>query len=346
MTQGNNPFQNIPSGLIPQPILSSNVRASTSSQPQQQQPQPQQQRRQQLSQQSPTPRSFAPIAPDPIGLQRMQAVRQNQEVEENQHSKKRRLTQPSMEAPQPAPLKDDDKLLLQLKDEQQLPWKNIVSRFQQETGKVHAIAALQMRYKRLKDRLQVWTDPDIEALTQAHDYWESRKFDIISAKVCFYLISCSQTTASRSLSTTFATMRTITLSLRQHGLPRCEIDLTFRLHRCSSLERRRSSQRLRVDANGKSYIQRQSTHFIKSQQWQVQALLRFRRHLLRNPHRIPLLTPHCHLLTNYHIPMGAYIAHCHHSPRLRRKVLCIPMDLILHTANLDIASLGTAHTCQ
>ena len=172
MSQGSNPFEQ---QSIPQAILGSNVQRSSSAH--QQQPP------------TPTGRPFAPIAPDPVGLQRMQAVRQSQEVEEGQQSKKRRLTNPTMEAPAPPPLKDEDKLLLQLKDEQQLPWKNIVSRFQQETGKVHAIAALQMRYKRLKDRLQVWTDPDIEALKQAHEYWESRKFDIISAKVCVFTTS-------------------------------------------------------------------------------------------------------------------------------------------------------------
>ena len=88
-----------------------------------------------------------------------------------------------MDAPAPPPLRDEDKLLLHLKDEQQLPWKDIAQRFRTETGKVYMIPALQMRYKRLKERLQVWTDADVEALRQAHEYWESRKFDIISAKV-------------------------------------------------------------------------------------------------------------------------------------------------------------------
>ena len=180
MSQGNNPFASISSNSIPQPILpSSNPnRPSTSSQPQQQQQQQGQQ------QEPPTPRSFQTIAPDPVGLREIQ--RQHQEHEETSKARplKRPFHQTSMDAPAPPALKDEDKLLLQLKDEQQLPWKNIVARFQQETGKVHAIAALQMRYKRLKDRLQVWTDPDVEALKQAHDYWESRKFDIISAKVC------------------------------------------------------------------------------------------------------------------------------------------------------------------
>lgn len=116
----------------------------------------------------------------------MQAIKQSQELEEanEQRSKKRRLTSSSMDAPPPPPLRDDDRLLLQLKDDQSLPWKDIAARFQTETGKVHMIPALQMRYKRLKERLQVWTEPDVEALKQAQEYWESKKFEIISSKVC------------------------------------------------------------------------------------------------------------------------------------------------------------------
>ena len=144
-----------------------------------------------------TPRTFAPIAPDPIGLQRIQAnkISQEQEAahEAYQNSRKRKGTASSMDAPQPPPpLREEDKLLLQLKDEQQLPWKDIASQFQSETGKPYMIPALQMRYKRLKERLQVWTDTDVEALNQAHEYWETRKFEIISAKV--RTIVCNDTT--------------------------------------------------------------------------------------------------------------------------------------------------------
>lgn len=162
-----NPFED-PS-VNPQAALYSNIRASESN----------------PSTPGSVPRSFAAIAPDPIGLQRMQAIRQSQEYEDanEQRSKKRRMTSSSMDAPPPPPLRDEDKLLLQLKDDQSLPWKDIASRFQTETGKVHMIPALQMRYKRLKERLQVWTDPDVEALKQAHEYWESKKFEIISSKV-------------------------------------------------------------------------------------------------------------------------------------------------------------------
>lgn len=135
--------------------------------------------------------AFTPIAPDPVGLQRIQASRLSQEREaaneayqQTQHnSKKRRATTSSMETPAPPQLREEDKLLLQLKDEQQLAWKDIATKFQSETGKAYMIPALQMRYKRLKERLQVWTEADVEALRQAHEYWESKKFDIISAKV-------------------------------------------------------------------------------------------------------------------------------------------------------------------
>ena len=131
-------------------------------------------------------RPFTPIAPDPVGLQRIQAIRQSQELEEAteaSRAKKRRMTSSSMEPTAPPALRDEERLLLSLKDDQSLPWKDIAARFGTETGKVHMIPALQMRYKRLKERLQVWTETDIEALKQAHDYWETRKFDIISAKV-------------------------------------------------------------------------------------------------------------------------------------------------------------------
>lgn len=173
MPQVNNPFEtpSTPAHPISQPTLYSNIKTPAASVPH-----------------TPTAssRPFAPIAPDPVGLQRIQAVKQHHDSDDSydQRTKKRRLTSSSMETPQqPPPLRDEDKLLLQLKDEQSLPWKDIAARFQTETGKVHMIPALQMRYKRLKERLQQWTDPDVEALKQAHDYWETKKFDIISSKV-------------------------------------------------------------------------------------------------------------------------------------------------------------------
>ncbi|KAF2458378.1 hypothetical protein BDY21DRAFT_284661 [Lineolata rhizophorae] len=83
----------------------------------------------------------------------------------------------------PTELGEEDRLLLRLKDEENLPWKDIAARFQTDLGKTYQVPALQMRFKRLRERLRVWTDDDVAALRHAHEYWEKNKFEIISAKV-------------------------------------------------------------------------------------------------------------------------------------------------------------------
>lgn len=128
-------------------------------------------------------RSFASIAPDPRGLQRIQAVRQSQEYEENEANRSKRQRVVTTNETSAPPLRSEDKLLLTLKDEQSLPWRDIATRFQTELGKVYQIPALQMRYKRLKERLQVWTESDVQALKQANEYWETRKFEILANKM-------------------------------------------------------------------------------------------------------------------------------------------------------------------
>ena len=45
------------------------------------------------------------------------------------------------------------------------------------------MAALQMRYKRLREKFRVWEEADVNALKLAHEYWEKYKWEIISAKV-------------------------------------------------------------------------------------------------------------------------------------------------------------------
>ncbi|KZF24480.1 hypothetical protein L228DRAFT_237405 [Xylona heveae TC161] len=80
-------------------------------------------------------------------------------------------------------LNEEERLLLRLKDEECLPWKDIAIRFHMELGKVFQVPALQMRYKRLREKLRIWNDTDVQALQQAHDYWEKCKFDIIASKM-------------------------------------------------------------------------------------------------------------------------------------------------------------------
>lgn len=81
-------------------------------------------------------------------------------------------------------LSEEDKLLLQLKEEESMPWKDIAARFQSDLNKNYQIPALQMRLKRLRERMRVWSDLDVKALRAAHEYWAQNKFEIISAKVC------------------------------------------------------------------------------------------------------------------------------------------------------------------
>jgi len=98
--------------------------------------------------------------------------------------KRRRSSPPPVNA-NPTEISEEDQLLLRLRDEETLSWKDIAARFQTEFGKTYQIPALQMRIKRLRERLRVWTSTDVNALKMAHDYWERNKFDIISAKVRF-----------------------------------------------------------------------------------------------------------------------------------------------------------------
>jgi hypothetical protein len=76
-----------------------------------------------------------------------------------------------------------DELLVRLREDENLPWKDVAARFRAETGRDFSVAALQMRLKRLRERVRPWTDRDVLALRMAHDYWISHKFEIIAAKV-------------------------------------------------------------------------------------------------------------------------------------------------------------------
>ncbi|KAI9673578.1 MAG: hypothetical protein M1817_002214 [Caeruleum heppii] len=94
---------------------------------------------------------------------------------------KRRRSSPAV--PAYADLSEEDQLLLRLKDGASLPWKEIALCFQSEMGKTFQVPALQMRYKRLRERMRPWSEVDVEALRRAHDYWDRFKWDIIAVKM-------------------------------------------------------------------------------------------------------------------------------------------------------------------
>ncbi|KAH0387278.1 hypothetical protein KCU92_g1746, partial [Aureobasidium melanogenum] len=125
-----------------------------------------------------TQRYYPSIAPNPAGL--ISKRRQEQEDEEamlRSNSKRRKRT-PSLEC-----LSDEERLLITLKEDEALPWKEIAARFSNQLGQSITVATLQMRYLRLRQRFRNWEERDIEALRQAHEYWEKCKWDIISAKM-------------------------------------------------------------------------------------------------------------------------------------------------------------------
>lgn len=126
-------------------------------------------------------KSYASIAPQPSPApeKRKHEDDEPEVISETSTSKRRKRT-PSAAS---ASLNDEDKLLLQLKEEENLPWKELIVRFKTETNKSHTVAGLQMRYKRLRDKHRIWEEADLEALKKAHEYWENSKWDIISAKV-------------------------------------------------------------------------------------------------------------------------------------------------------------------
>lgn len=129
-------------------------------------------------------RPYALIAPHPLGVQRLAATSKRGHEDDSdmaETSIKRRKSSSSTSLHE---LGEEDKLLLKLKDEESLPWKDIAARFQTDLGKTYQIPALQMRLKRLRERLRVWTDADVKALRMAHDYWRDQKFEIIASKVC------------------------------------------------------------------------------------------------------------------------------------------------------------------
>ncbi|KAF1916548.1 hypothetical protein BDU57DRAFT_516723 [Ampelomyces quisqualis] len=135
---------------------------------------------------SPQPRRlYTPIAPQPLEPPRSSRVKRGRDDDEEgcDETKRRKRSDSNTSGSAQFELSDEDKLLLQLKEEESMPWKDIAARFQSDLGKAYQIPALQMRLKRLRERMRVWTETDVRALRMAHEYWAQNKFDIIAQKM-------------------------------------------------------------------------------------------------------------------------------------------------------------------
>ncbi|KAG8533656.1 uncharacterized protein KY384_001397 [Bacidia gigantensis] len=110
----------------------------------------------------------------------LKRAREDEEISDYGPRKRKRALSGASQGP--VELNEEEQLLLRLKEEENLPWKDIAVRFQTDLGKSYQVPALQMRFKRLRERMRTWTDTDVQALEQAYDYWEKFQFDIIAAK--------------------------------------------------------------------------------------------------------------------------------------------------------------------
>lgn len=134
---------------------------------------------------SPTPRFFTPIAPNLVGFQQVAGSRRGIGDDDTEWpSLKRQKSMISLPSPH-TEVSEEDKWLLKLKDEDGLSWRDIQAKFSEEKGKEYHIPALQMRIKRLRDRMRVWSEGDVQALKLAHQFWTENKFEIIASKVGF-----------------------------------------------------------------------------------------------------------------------------------------------------------------
>ncbi|KAF3144331.1 hypothetical protein TWF594_004854 [Orbilia oligospora] len=89
-------------------------------------------------------------------------------------------------ATQPWQLSDDDRYLIKLKDEDQLPWKEIVLRFKEEGRGNHRVPALQMRLKRIKERIRQWSPEDEKLLDDAKKWIDKHYWEIVASKMVEY----------------------------------------------------------------------------------------------------------------------------------------------------------------
>ena len=138
------------------------------------------------SQFNPSLQQPVPIAPNPSGLQQirnMKRLRTDDHYDIGNAAQRRRSASTSTSGGRQTELSEEEQLLLKLKHEDNLPWKDIAKEFENQLGRSYQVPALQMRFKRLRERMRTWNEEDVHALEAAHEYWEKSKFEIIAQKV-------------------------------------------------------------------------------------------------------------------------------------------------------------------
>ncbi|KAF3484089.1 uncharacterized protein GIQ15_03413 [Arthroderma uncinatum] len=119
------------------------------------------------------------IAPNPAGLRQLEQERQiSQEEQAQRNPRRRRRTRRRS-----TQLEEETDFAIKLRNEG-YAWKDVVSRVNFAFNANYTASRLQMRITRRWQRMMKgWSEDDIQALQNAHSYWETEKFEIISQKI-------------------------------------------------------------------------------------------------------------------------------------------------------------------
>ncbi|OAL71082.1 hypothetical protein A7D00_4745 [Trichophyton violaceum] len=119
------------------------------------------------------------IAPNPVGLRQLEQERQICQEEQLQRNPKRRRRTRRRSTQ----LEEETDYAINLRNDG-LPWKEVVSQVNYRYNSNYTASRLQMRITRRWQRaMKGWSEDDIRALQNAHSYWETEKFEIISQKI-------------------------------------------------------------------------------------------------------------------------------------------------------------------
>ena len=147
---------------------------------------------------SPARHAPIPIAPDPVGMRQLHALKRKLEDDEfAEYGQRKRKRAPSNTGP--VELNEEETLLLKLKEEENLPWKDIAVRFQTDLGKSYQVPALQMRFKRLRERMRTWTETDVSSIAPCSSVLRSMVSSAAATLLFFGLISDLDLSARTSL---------------------------------------------------------------------------------------------------------------------------------------------------
>lgn len=125
-----------------------------------------------------------PILPNPDGpFPAIGQKRSASDAEMTPDTRPPKLRRGSSLSPSNIELKEEEILLHQFREEG-CSWKETADRLYKETGQQLKVPALQMRLKRLYERLREWSEADVQALRLAVEWHQRKMFEIVCSKVC------------------------------------------------------------------------------------------------------------------------------------------------------------------